>query len=93
MPYYWQLKDKDVKVVDPIVLDERICKHLEIKPDPVKYVEDWWDMVGFALIEGRTTREVFEEAKTSFFATPRDQRIWAILSEYHGEAWYQSRSR
>lgn len=93
MPYYWQLKYKDGTVADPVVIDERICKSLNITPDPVNYVGDWWDLVGIILIAGKTTPEIFEEAKTSFFATPRDRVIWGILSEYNGEAWYQSRSR
>lgn len=93
MPYYWQVKDKNGKVVDPIVIDEQICKHLNITPDPVEYVDDWWDWVGMVLISGKTIQEYSQKIKTSDTATERSRAIWNVLSEYNGEAWYRSRSR
>lgn len=89
MPHYWNIKNKNGEVVDPVVIDEQICKALDINPDPVKYVNNWWDLLGMILIDGRTTQDVYEESLLSTFATRKDQIIWQILSEYNGEAWYR----
>ena len=88
----WCLKDKEGNLVDPVALDAHICAALGVDPDPHYYIQNWWDVIGCALIAGKTIQQINEEAKTSFFATRRDRVMWEILSEYNGEAWYQSRS-
>jgi hypothetical protein len=89
MAHYWNIKNKRGVIVDPVIIDEQICKALNINPDPVKYVNDWWDLLGIILINGKTTQQVYEESLSSTFATRKDQIIWQILSEYNGEAWYR----
>lgn len=89
MAHYWHIKNKKGEVVDPVIIDEQICKALFINPDPKKYVDDWWDLLGMILISGKTTQQVYEESLSSTFSTRKDQIIWQILSEYNGEAWYR----
>jgi hypothetical protein len=63
MPACFQLISKVTKKpTDFITVDDAICKHMNVEPDPVNYYMHWYDSIGFALAMGRT----FEELKTRY---------------------------
>lgn len=63
MPACFQLYDKQTNEAEKLsIVDEKLCSFLGIQPDPVKYVNGWYDSIGFRLAVGKT----FEQIRTEF---------------------------
>lgn len=65
MPACFQLYAKDKPGEGPVILqriDEAMCAHFEVPCDPVKYLNGWFDSIGFRLAIGKS----FAEIKTEF---------------------------
>lgn len=53
MPNYFNLTRKgDTQHSSASEVDEKLCEHLGVPCDPVKYVLNWYDTIGFALAMG-----------------------------------------
>lgn len=64
MPACFQLYDKKKPGEGPVVLnriDERMCEHFEQPCDPVKYLNGWFDSIGFRIAIGKTWAQIKEE--------------------------------
>ena len=35
-------------------IDNELCAHLGVQPDPIRYYQGWYDCIGFALAIGKT---------------------------------------
>jgi hypothetical protein len=93
MPHCWKIyKKNDINktAIDPIEVDEEICRQIGISPDPVEYYEDWWDIVGCGLICGQSIPQLIEEVRLSSYYNEKIETMLQVLSEYSGEAWYRS---
>ncbi len=54
MPNCFQLTKKgDTEASKLSDVDEAICKHLGVAPHPTRYVDYWFDSIGFGLATGR----------------------------------------
>lgn len=89
MPACFQLFRKDGSSPDPIpfpVVDEEICAHLGVTPDPVKYYMGWYDAIGFLLAIGKTWSEIL-------LVYPEAEPVLLFMeATYTPNAWY-SRSK
>jgi hypothetical protein len=94
MPHCWHIykkEDGNKTPINPIEVDEEICRRIGVSPDPVKYYEDWWDIVGCGLIGGYSIPQLIEEVRRSPYYTEKVEIMLQVLCEYSGEAWYRSR--
>ena len=64
MPACFQLYDKSKSSEGPVVLDkidDEMCAHFGVSPDPIKYLNRWVDSIGFRLAIGKTFAQIREE--------------------------------
>ena len=64
MPACFQLIKRSDEAAGPVrltVIDEELCQHFGVPVDPVKYMGDWYDMIGFRLAIGKSFAEIREE--------------------------------
>lgn len=64
MPVCFQLYDKTKPGEPPVVLteiDRLMCEHFEHPCDPVKYLNGWYDCIGFRLALGRSFEQIREQ--------------------------------
>lgn len=104
MPNCFQLIDKTTG--QPVILqklDDKICEHMGVTPDPVKYYRCWFDIIGFKLACGKNfdqiradLNQLLEEDKDD----PDERAFWEdllkvldfIVAGYESSAWYESSS-
>jgi TorA maturation chaperone TorD len=59
MPNCFQLTRKGDTHPSPLVLiDDLICEHFGVEPDPVTYFNSWYDSIGFKLAMGKSLTEI-----------------------------------
>ncbi len=64
MPNCFQLRKKGEKEPSTFQdIDEEICKHLGVTPDPVKYHCGWYDLIGWRLAIGNEFPAIIKEFK------------------------------
>lgn len=83
----------------PLVqIDEEMCKHFNVKPDPVKYYAYWYDYVGFPLAMGKTFADIREQFKKDAKEQgPQEAAYWERLiaivdwldANFTVDAWVQ----
>ncbi len=85
MPNCFTLTPKGSKEPESLAkIDEAICNHLGIPIHPTKYVEDWYDYLGFGLAMGKT----FPELAERFRDDPPLLKIAQFLDEhYTADVW------
>lgn len=61
MPVCFQLYDKTRPGEGPVTLqeiDRLMCEHFEQPCDPIKYLNGWYDSIGFRLALGKSFEEI-----------------------------------
>lgn len=101
MPNCFQLIRKSDPQAGPVslsLIDEEMCKHFGVTPDPVQYYCEWFNWIGFRLAMGRSLeylRGYFNGA--SDFGPKEDDRMFDELSKitkwldenFTSDAFYQ----
>lgn len=55
----FNLTRKGEKSPTPLAkIDEELCRLLDKPVDPIKYVEEWFNIIGFPLATGKTIAEI-----------------------------------
>lgn len=90
MPGYFCLNRKSEPEAEPVkfvTIDEEMCAHFGVTPDPVKYYRGWYDIIGEALAMGASfakIRECFEKNNE-----PNGVAIVDFLdANFVSDAWY-----
>lgn len=90
MPAYFVLTRKDNPTGEPVkfaTIDEEMCEHFGVTPDPVKYYRGWYDVIGEALAMGASFEKIRE-----CFVTNDEQNGIAIVdfldANFVSDAWY-----
>ena len=83
MPAYFTLTKKgETEPSTFIAIDEAMCAHFEVTPDPVKYYRAWYDIEGLGLAMGHDWNKLRE-------INPNRADIIDWLEEnYTPNAWY-----
>ena len=61
MPNFFTLTRKsnpEAGPVDFVTIDEEICAHCGVTPDPDRYLDGWYDSIGFRLAFGKSWDEI-----------------------------------
>lgn len=87
MPNCFQLYKKgEDSPSDLVVVDNEMCAHFGASPDPVRYFEAWFDIIGFRLATGYS----FVDMRVEF---AKDARLVEIVDwldqHYSPNAFYQ----
>ena len=90
MPNCFQLKS--IETGEPknfIELDNEMCEHFGIEPNPERWLMNWYNFIGLALSVGKT----FDEIRTYVHEdeTPMLDIIDYIEQRYVPDAWYESK--
>jgi hypothetical protein len=90
MPNCFSLTDKRTGELASLSgVDDRMREHFGAPPDPDKFYESWYNVIGFALACGRTLPELIERL------AGKDEALHAIalwLAEhYTSDAWAERR--
>jgi hypothetical protein len=90
MPNCFSLTDKRTGELASLSgVDDRMREHFGAAPDPVKYYESWYDIIGLSLALGRTLPELIERY------AGKDEVLHAIalwLAEHYvTDAWAERR--
>lgn len=95
MPNCFQLTRKGDTHPSPLVLiDDLMCEHFGVDPDPVKYYYGWYDCIGFRLAMGKTFAEIIEQFN-EYIAESRSSEYYVVMIEiakwldanYTTDAW------
>lgn len=90
MPNCFQLKSIETgKPKDFAELDNEMCAHFGIEPNPDRWLMDWCNFIGLSLAMGET----FDEIRTYVYEdeTLLHNIIDYIEQRYVPEAWYESK--
>jgi len=67
-------------------IDDELCAHLDIQPDPEKYYLGWYDSIGLGLAMDKD----WDELRSWWEETSRMQKVIDYLEKnYLANAWYQ----
>jgi len=100
MPNCFSLTRKSDKAAGPVSLskiDEELCQHFGVQPDPVKYYEGWYNSIGLQLALGRDFQYMREFIQGLFQKYPEEkvqlQHELDIINWFdqnsESDAWYQ----
>ena len=81
---------------EPVVLnrlDETLCTFLGVDVHPTRYVEDWFDVIGFRLAMGDSFEEILEYLEERKAEKPDWylRLVWVcewLICRYEPNAWY-----
>ena len=83
MPAYFTLTKKgETEPSAFIAIDEAMCAHFEVTPDPVKYYRAWYDIEGLGLAMGHDWNKLRE------INPNRADIIDWLEDNYTPDAWY-----
>jgi len=87
MPNCFSLTRKSDVAAGPvplITIDEEICKHFGVEPDPKWYYRSWFDTIGLTLAMGKSFEWIINESRF----TPETIAIARFLDEHFTpDAW------
>lgn len=91
MPNCFQLARKSAPQT-PValnVIDDELCAHFGVQPDPERYYQNWYNNIGLALAMGLT----WDQMKEVVSSDPHGVAIveW-FEANFISTAWYQPRS-
>ena len=92
MPNCFQLTRKNEKEPSKLTLiDEEICKHFRVAPDPVKWFHNWYDIIGLSIAMGDELGSEKLRANTEKYLdiNPQIMEVLSFLEEnYTSCAWH-----
>ncbi len=66
MPACFQLIPKGASEPAKLALvDDAICAHFGVEPDPIKYYHGWYDAIGFRLAIGKSFSDIIAELEST----------------------------
>jgi hypothetical protein len=95
MPNCFQLTRKGDTHPSPLVLiDDLICEHFGVEPDPVKYLAGWYDSIGLKLAMGQSFPQIIASYKEYEEKYPNDSwprtlgaiAVW-LDANYTTDSW------
>jgi hypothetical protein len=86
MPACFQLfpKNDPTKAAALSQVDDAMCAHFQVEPDPVRYYHWWFDSIGYRLATGKTFDEIRKEYvsyREEDRLAQRDESVHARLIE------------
>jgi hypothetical protein len=86
MPACFQLIDKTTdKPARFADIDDKLCQYLEKPIDPIEYLYNWYNLVGFGLACGKS----FDQLREVFADTDLVPVIDFLDEHYTANAWHQ----
>jgi hypothetical protein len=91
MPNCFSLTRKTDKEAGPVALqqiDNELCEHFNVGPDPEMYCHQWVDTIGFALATGQTFTAIIRECHANVAEYPDDNEYYRrklAVAEYLNE--------
>lgn len=87
MPNCFQLIRKTTGEAETfVIIDEEICAHLNVEPDPIEFLAGWYDSIGIRAASGNDWAKIREDLKEYDTLS----RIVDFLEEHYTiSSWYQ----
>ena len=89
MPQCFQLL-RDGKAVPLSSIDEEMCRHFDVTPDPVRYFSLWYDVIGYQLATGNSWDEIRKLLEKDYADLPILVQIsdW-LQANFEVRSWYE----
>lgn len=89
MPQCFQLL-RDGKAIPLSSIDEEMCRHFDVTPDPGCYFSLWYDVIGYQLATGNSWDEIRKLLEKDYADLPILVQIsdW-LQANFEVRSWYE----